>query len=342
MLKSFTLLFLFYASLFASSIQERVWSDFKQNFIQKDGRVIDPQNGSITHTEGIGYALYFAYKMDDIETFQKVYNWSTRNLVRNRFGLFGWKWGEDIGKDCWCTLDLTSASDANLWIAYSLYLMYEKTQFYPYKKDADRLIYAIKKYQLVSKNRNTFLLPWEKNLLKYHKMKLNPSYLIFEIFEYMAIHTQDIIWKKLIKSSILLLKKARFSSLELNSDWIFYNSKQNNYSLPLNDKYFGYDAIRIPLNIIRSNLPLKIKKELLQPYKRYIDMMNTLPLGVVELEKGSISFYNLSFGHLAIYIEIAKLFSIDSSLFEKKLNARIEKETDDYYAYSLYLLTLLH
>ena len=341
-MKSFLLLVMFSLSLFSSSYEQKVWQDFKHKFIQEDGRVIDPHNSSITHTESIGYALYFAYKMDDKVIFKKIYNWSQKNLLKNDFDLPGWKWGEDTQKKCWCMLDLTSASDANLWIAYSLALMYEKTGYYPYKEDSENLIKAIKKHQIISINNEIFLLPWEKNLLNKKNIKLNPSYLLFEIFEYLAKYDKDIIWKKLIKSTSLLLKKARFSSLELNSDWILYNSAKNSYTLPPNNKYFGYDAIRIPLNIVNSNLPLKMKKELLEPYKRYIEMMQTTPLGVVELEKGDISFYNLSFGHLAVYVKIAKFFSLDSSLLQQKLNDRIQNNNDDYYAYSLYLLTLLH
>ncbi|MEA3228602.1 MAG: glycosyl hydrolase family 8 [Campylobacterota bacterium] len=318
-----------------------MWENFKKNFIQKDGRVVDPHNHNITHTESIGYTLYFSYKMDDKEVFNKVYNWSKNNLVKNESGLMGWKWGRDRKKRCWCMLDLTSASDANLWIAYSLYLMYERTGEFSYKKDADSLIDAIKKHQIISVNNETFLLSWEKKLIGSDAIQLNPSYLIFEIFEYMAKKDKDIIWNKLIKSSILLLKKARFSSLELNSDWVIYNLREDRYYLPLKHKLFGYDAIRVPLNIMRSNLPLYEKRALLKPYKNYIDMMPRVPLGVANLETGEISIYNLSFGHLAVYQKIEQIFNIDRTLFRKKLEDRIEDDDDDYYAYSLYLLTIL-
>ena len=341
-MKIFFLLLLLCLSLFASSDTERIWEKFKEQFIQQDGRIIDPYNGSITHTESIGYTLYFSYMMNDKKTFQKIFLWSQKNIKKNNFGLPGWKWGENKIKKCWCTLDVTSASDANLWIVYSLYLMYEKTAYKPYKIEADKMLSSIKKYQILSIENNHFLLPWEKNLLQYTGLKLNPSYLLFEIFEYLANYDQDKVWTKLIKSSILLLKQARFSSLELNPNWVIYNKTTKNYLLPKNNKYFGYDAIRIPLNIIRSDLPLKTKKELLQPYKRYIEMMKNTPLGIVELNRGDISLYNLSFGYLAVYSEVAKFFNIDSRMFQKKLKVRIQQDDTNYYAYSLYLFTLLH
>ena len=151
-----------------------------------------------------------------------------------------------------------------------------------------------------------------------------------------------VFWHKLIKNTTLLLKKARFSSLILHSDWIIYNFDKDNYSLPKKNKLFGYDAIRIPLNIMRSDLSLKEKQILLEPYKNYLMMMKNTPLGVVELERGDISFYNLSFGHLAVYSKIADFFTMDSTLFKQTLHNRIKNDNEDYYSYSLYLFTLLY
>ncbi len=331
-MKIFIIIFILVGSLFSSSSDvTNVWKHFKKSFIKQDAKVVDPHNGYITHTEGIGYALYFSYSMDDKESFISIYNWMKSNLKVNKFGLFGWKKG-----------DLTSATDANLWIAYSLYLMYDKTKYKPYKDDADRLIKAIKEHQIIITNKQMFLLPWEKSLVKEDNIRVNPSYIIFEIFEYMALVDDSKFWNKLIQDSTLLLKKARFSSLTLNSDWIIYNLLTDSYSLPKKYKFFGYDAIRIPLNIIRSHLSLKEKKELLKPYKNYLMMMVNIPLGVVELERGDISIYNLSFGHLAVYIKIADFFEMDSTLFKQILHDRITNDNEDYYSYSLYLFTLLH
>ena len=335
------LLIILHISLFSITV-EQVWHDYKDRFIEDSGRIRDPHNHNITHTEAIGYTLYFAYKMNDNKTFRKVFDWGRDNIKLNRYELPGWKWGENSKKNCWCMLDMTSATDANLWIAYSLLLMYEKTGDDEYHTLADEIISAIKKHQIVyAKNNMPYLLPYEKELIADDEWKLNPSYLIFEIFEYFYKYDRDEVWKKLLDSSKMVIKRARFSALSLNPDWVIYEPYSNKFKLDPKYQNFGFDAIRVPLYILRSHFSVKEKKELLLPYKYYINMMKTQPLGSVKLKDGEISIYDLSFGHLAIYKYLARFYGYDSSLFNKKLQYRIRQYNEDYYSYSLYLLTVL-
>jgi endoglucanase len=326
--------------LFSYIDKTQIWEEYKSHFIQKDGRIIDFHNNAITHTEGIGYGLYFAYKMGDDSTFRSIYKWGKANIKKNNHGLPGWKWGKNKSNS-WGMIDYNSASDANLWIVYSLLLMYNQTGYQPYKQDADEMIDAIKSNHIVADHGLTILLPWEKNIAEEYEWNINPSYLIFEIFEYLAEYDGDKIWNELIKSSILILKKTRFSSLELNPDWSIYSLDTKKFSLHPKHNKFGYDAIRIPLNIIRSDLSSKEKEALLKPYREYIEMMKYHPLGVVDLKKGIISLYDMSCAQIAVYMRIAEFYNYDTSLFRKRLNNRMKKNNEDYYAYSLYLLSIL-
>ena len=341
MLKTILLLIFTSTLLFSYVDLNKAWSEYKHRFIQKDGRVVDFKNGGITHTEGIGYALYFAYKMGDDATFKRIYKWGKENIKKNRYGLPGWKWGENKRNHRWGMIDYNSASDANLWIVYSLLLMYEQTDYKPYKKDADKMIDAIKRNHIMHNSNLSFLLPWEKYIAEKYEWKINPSYFVFEIFEYLADYDGDKIWKELIKSSQIVLKHSRFSPLELNPDWTIYDLGKKQYILHPDNTTFGYDAIRIPLFVIRSDLSREKKLELLRPYRDYVEMMINKPLGVVDLKKGTISLYDISFGHIAIYMRISEYFNLDTSLFRKKLNNRMKKDHDDYYSYSLYLLSIL-
>lgn len=340
-MKTILIILLFTTTLFSNSLKQSAWAEYKKNFLQESGRIVDPQNENVTHTEAIGYGLYFSYKMGDTQSFSKIYQWYKKNMIKNRYNLPAWKWGFNKGTGKWGILDTTSASDANLWIAYSLSLMYEKNHNREYKKESDLLLKAVKRDQIVYKDNKAYLLPWEKELMNEKKWILNPSYMIFEIFEYMAKKEKSKVWFNLIQNSKNMLYEARFSSLELNPDWLIFNLETNKYSLRDKFKTFSYDAIRIPLNILRSHLSNSEKKALLLPYKKYTEMMKYRPLGIVELNKGFISLYNLNFGHLAIYLQIAKFFSNDTQLFKKALQDRIRKNSENYYAYSLYLFTIL-
>ncbi len=328
------------ATLNAMSYKNSSWREYKENFIQEDGRVIDYMNSDITHTEGIGYSLYFSQNFNDKKTFDLVYTWYKNNIKKNNSNLPGWKWGK-AEDNTWKMLDLNSASDANLWIAYSLLLMNEKEKNSEYKKEALSILKNIKKYQIKKINSNTYLLPAENGFLNKDTIKLNPSYMLFEIFQYLVQYDKDNVWQDLINSSKNILREARFSKLQLNSDWLIYDKKNNLYLLDIKKPYFSYDAIRIPLNIMRSSFDEKVKKELLKPYINYVQMMKNNTLGSVDLNEGHIYMYDLSYGHLAIYLKIAKQYNIDTKNLDTELRQRMKKEHENYYAYSLYLFTTI-
>ena len=97
------------------------WSSYAATFINQDGRVIDPDRNSMTTSEGQGYAMFFALVANDQSAFERARAWTENNLARGDLGenLPAWSWGQ-TGDGAWKVLDENSASDADLWIAYSL------------------------------------------------------------------------------------------------------------------------------------------------------------------------------------------------------------------------------
>jgi len=99
----------------------RLWHAYANRFISGDGRVIDPQGGDRTTSEGQSYALFFALVDDDRPQFDRLLTWTESNLAQGDLGahLPAWEWGKS--KDGrWGVLDANSASDSDLWIAYDL------------------------------------------------------------------------------------------------------------------------------------------------------------------------------------------------------------------------------
>ena len=102
------------------------WEHFKQGTLSADGRVIDASTPEqVTVSEGQAYALFFALVANDRTTFDRVLNWTQNNLAQGDLTrhLPAWQWGRLTKKDAgqgWGVLDSNAASDADIWIAYTL------------------------------------------------------------------------------------------------------------------------------------------------------------------------------------------------------------------------------
>lgn len=311
------------------------WSEYKAHFIAEDGRVIDRANKGITHSESIGYALFLSLKNNDMDSFYKIQRWYKDNLTLNKSGLLGWKWGKD-SDDSWRMLDLNNATDGDLWIAYDNLLMYEKTHDSKYKDEALNHIKSIKKYLLYDLNNRLYLLPGENGFVKNEYLEINLSYYLFFIFDKFKEYDNDIVWVRIKEDGLKLLEESKFTPLQLHPDWIKVDKNSSKIMLSKNSS-FGYDALRIPYNILKSNI--KNKNKYLEPYKNYRESMkkaNTV-FGVVDLHNGNINIYNYSLAHLSIYNMLDKYFNYSESLNDE-VNKFKEKMKDDYYSYSIYLL----
>jgi len=326
-------LFIITSSLHAS------WSEYKADFIAKDGRVIDRVNKEVTHSEGIGYAMYFAIKSNDIKTFKRVENWYKNNLKKNEYGLFSWKWGEDKNGS-WHVLDSNNASDGDLWIAYDNLLMFEMTKDIAYKNSALLIMESIKKHLLVKYAGSLYLLPGKLGFDTKESLEINPSYYLFFIFDKFKEYDNDKIWSQLKTDGISLLYKSRFTSLGLNADWIKIDKQSGKISTSRTNS-FGYDALRIPFNILKSDI--RNKDRLLEPYRAYVDAMKKVSsvFGVTDLKDGKISLYNYSYGHLSIYNMIDEYFNKSHS-FTQKIKKLKGENRDDYYSHSIYLFTIFN
>jgi endoglucanase len=98
-----------------------LWNAYETRFIDQQGRVFDPQGDQHSTSEGQAYALFFALADNDRAQFDRVLNWTQVNMAKGDLtaNLPAWLWGKD--KDgAWKTLDANSASDADLWMAYTL------------------------------------------------------------------------------------------------------------------------------------------------------------------------------------------------------------------------------
>jgi endo-1,4-beta-D-glucanase Y len=99
-----------------------LWDAFAGSFVDAQGRVIDRDANDRTTSEGQAYSLFFALVAGDRERFDRILEWTVDNLAQGDLTkqLPAWLWGANANKGAWGVADPNSASDADLWMAYTL------------------------------------------------------------------------------------------------------------------------------------------------------------------------------------------------------------------------------
>lgn len=98
-----------------------LWESYNRYVVDDQGRVIDHSAQDRTTSEGQAYAMFFALVANDRIRFDKLLRWTEINLAGGdlRVHLPAWRWGRSPD-GTWKILDPNPASDADLWMAYSL------------------------------------------------------------------------------------------------------------------------------------------------------------------------------------------------------------------------------
>jgi len=215
---------------------------YKEQFMSKDGRIIDYDRNGITTSEGQSYMLLRALVVDDRQTFNLVWEWTKNNLQRED-KLFSWLWGKNkIGE--YKILDVNSASDADVDIAFALLLAHEKWQDYRCLEDAMPIIKSIWDNETKQVGDYLVLMPGV-NQTSAEKIEINPSY--FSPFAFRLFQKHDALhdWNLLVDSSYYYLEEvSKKTETHLPPDWFLIENKQ----IVLEDSKksdFSYDAIRI-------------------------------------------------------------------------------------------------
>lgn len=215
---------------------------YKEFYMSKDGRIIDPQKGNITTSEGQSYMLLRSFLMNDKKTFDLVLNWTQNNLKRQDY-LFSWLWGKHKDGD-YKILDDNSAADADVDIAFALILAYENWNDKYYLKCARAIIDSIWENETKQIGNYLVLMPGVNQCLDC-KLEINPSYFSPYAFRLFQKYDDRHDWNRLVDSSYYYLDKvsAKISTglfpdwfLVENEDVVLENSSKSNFS---------YDAIRI-------------------------------------------------------------------------------------------------
>src|SRR5258708_30961536 len=62
------------------------WRQYKERFVTSDGRVVDNANGGISHSEGQGYAMLSAERLNDRPAFEAIWRSTDGNFFMRAGG----------------------------------------------------------------------------------------------------------------------------------------------------------------------------------------------------------------------------------------------------------------
>ncbi len=192
-----------------------LWNSYAARFIDAQGRVIDPQGGDRTTSEGQAYALFFALAGNDRATFDRVLAWTRNNLASGDLEthLPAWLWGKD--KDgAWKTLDPNSASDADVWMAYTLVEAGRLWRVPAYTNLGRQMMAQIAKNEVADlPGFGPMLLPGPTGFQHGRFWTLNPSYMPLFLFERLAAEDPAGPWKQIALGIPGMLEAERPSRL---------------------------------------------------------------------------------------------------------------------------------
>jgi len=233
----------------------QLWTSYESQFIDPQGRVMDPQGGNRTTSEGESYALFFALVNNDRPEFDRILGWTRDNLAQGDLGthLPAWLWGKSADGS-WKIIDTNSASDADCWMAYTLYEAGRLWANPAYTKLSQQMMGLIAKNEVANlPGFGPMLLPGSSGFQHAQVWTLNPSYLPFFIFQRFADIDPNGPWGQIALGIPSVLAESARHGYAM--DWVDYVPGDGFY--PATEIHPGnkdtdapggsYDAIRVYL-----------------------------------------------------------------------------------------------
>lgn len=254
MLKIIIILLFICLSFFAFKVdgkQEEVclkksYELYQENFISKDGRIIDYGKNDVTTSEGQSYMLLRSIVMEDKTTFDLVWKWTKDNLQR-KDNLFAWLWGKSTNGEH-KILDENSASDADVDIAFALILAQEQWKDCKYLEEAKLITNSIWNNEIKQIGNYLVLMPGVKQASE-EKIEINPSYFSPYAFRYFQKYDELHDWSLLVDSSYYyIMESSAKTKTGLPPNWFLIENGLNGEQIVFENSKrsdFSYDAIRV-------------------------------------------------------------------------------------------------
>lgn len=222
------------------------WTQFKQDYLREDGRVVDPSDPrKITTSEGQSYALFFALVANDRAVFGRILRWTENNLSAGslRARLPGWLWGKRADGQ-WALIDDNPASDADVWIAWVLLEAGRLWDEPDFTRTGEALVRRIAQEEVaVLPGIGAMLLPGARGFSEPARWRLNPSYLPPQVIRRFTAYGAP--WDAIYQQLGQFLPSV--SPLGFAPDWVIWDARKGwQPAEPVPDQG-SYNAIRVYL-----------------------------------------------------------------------------------------------
>lgn len=235
----------------AASINGDEWRAYKERFLEPSGRIVDNANGNISHSEGQGYGLLLAYLANNRGDFDNIWTFTRTEMLLRDDGLAVWRWDPAATPH---VTDVNNATDGDLLIAYAAALAGRDWQRPDLTAAATQMASALVDGGIERIAGSVMLKPANSGFGARDRSDgpvVNPSYWVFEALPMMAALVPDGPWARLAEGGNGLISSAmKIGRSELPPDWISLKARP----APADGfpQEFGYNAIRIPLYLMRA------------------------------------------------------------------------------------------
>ena len=227
--------------------ERREWEAFKRRFITADGRVVDTGNNNESHSEGQGWGLLFAASFDDVECFDRILDWTGRNLCVRGDALHAWRYQPGAANP---VSDLNNATDGDLFIAGALAQAARRWGRPDHAATARAIGVDLLRLTVRQVAGRTLLLPGAEGFEHPDRVVINPSYYAFVMLDEVARLVPSPLWEAVRADGLALIQEGRFGPWMLPPDWLSVSRADGSLAPAASwPARFSYDAIRVPLHL---------------------------------------------------------------------------------------------
>src|SRR5262245_42653228 len=220
-----------------------LWKSYAEGFLDNQIRVIDRDADDRTTSEAQAYAMFFALVADDRPRFDGLLVWTEMNLAAGDLSanLPAWLWGRDHDGR-WGVLDANSASDADVWMAYTLLEAGTAWNEPRYSSIGRALANRIATEEIIEIDGvGTVLLPAPNGFRHEESYRLNTSYVPVQLFLRLDQLMPEGPWKGVAEYAPTLVTASAPHGFA--TDWIDFSPNE----APKPSQFGGLAAIRVYL-----------------------------------------------------------------------------------------------